>query len=122
MLLLLVQGCTNSKFVIGPPYNRLDDKMRDEFNKFGAFNKQQIASSEARLGTFHVWHRQSELPHYAELLRAIAGSIGDADRGDDELQRWFDTAELHSRSVRECHPITAVIEKCLVIPLLRGTF
>jgi hypothetical protein len=39
-LLLLVQGCTNSSFVIRPLYNRIDDRMREEFRNFGDFNEQ----------------------------------------------------------------------------------
>lgn len=107
---LLLQGCTNSKLVIGPLYNRLDDRIRNQFDKLGDFTDQQTAAFEATLGTFHVWHRQSELPQYAELLKTVAGSIAEGDTNQDDVQRWFATAENHSLLVRQCHPINYLFE------------
>lgn len=105
LILLIIQGCTNSRYVIGPLYNRLDDKMREELYEMGDFDEEQIAAFEASVGTFHVWHRQSELPQYAELLRNIAASISSADTTAEDIRLWMDTAELHSKSARECLPI-----------------
>ncbi len=105
ILILLVQGCTNSKLIVGPLYNRLDDMMREEFEKLGDFNEMQTASFEATLGTYHVWHRQSELPQYAELMRTIASSIASADTTQTDVQSWVDSVELYSLSARTCHPI-----------------
>lgn len=104
-LLLLIQGCTNSKLIIGPLYNRLDDRMRSQFEEFGEFNDEQKAAFEQRLGTYHVWHRQSELPQYAQLMSNIASSISVANTTQDDVQRWFDTASVHSLLARECHPV-----------------
>ncbi len=106
LLLAVLTGCTNSKLIIGPLYNRLDDQMRSEFHKLGSFNEQQIASFEQLVGTFHVWHRQSELPQYAQLLRTVESSIAESGKTDpDEIRRWIATAESFSRSIRECHPV-----------------
>lgn len=110
LLAVLVQGCTNSKLIIGPLYNRLDDRMRDEFNKLGDFNEQQSAAFEARLGTFHVWHRQSELPQYAELITTLATSIKEADTSATDVQKWIDSAEHFSQVARECHPVNFSFE------------
>ena len=109
-LILLVQACTNSKLIISPLYNRLDDRMRDAFHEMADFNDEQTAAFEARLGTYHVWHRQSELPQYADLLRTIAQSISSADTNAQDIQRWFDTAEQRSTLIRECHPINFSFE------------
>lgn len=103
--ILLVQGCTNSKLIISPLYNRLDDRMRDAFNELGDFNEEQIAAVDATLGTFHVWHRQSELPQYAELLGNVAQSVASGDTDKQAIQQWFDAAEQHSISIRQCHPV-----------------
>lgn len=105
LLMLLVQGCTNSKLVISPLYNRLDDRMRDQFNELATFNEQQTAAFEQMLGTFHVWHRQQELPGYAQLMKTVASSISNEDTTEDDIQRWFATAEQHTVAVRQCHPI-----------------
>lgn len=102
---LMLSGCT-SKLVVGPLYNRLDDQMRGEFHKLGKFNEEQIAHFETRVGHFHVWHRQVELPRYAQLLSDIRASIkepGNTTRFD--IQNWIDTAESFTRSARDCHPV-----------------
>lgn len=106
VLLLLIQGCTNSKLIIGPLYNRLDDRMRTQFEELGDFNEEQKAAFEVRLGTYHVWHRQSELPQYAQLMTSIANSISAKETTQAAIQAWFDTAERHSVLARECHPIS----------------
>lgn len=105
VLILLVQGCTNSRLIISPVYNRLDDRMREEFNKLADFNQQQTADFEARLGTYHVWHRQSELPQYAQLMRTVVASITNADTTEDDVKLWMETAEARTQALRECHPI-----------------
>jgi len=106
LLLLIVSGCTNSKLVIGPLYNRLDDQMRDEFHKLAKWNKDQINQFEQAAGTFHVWHRQEELPKYAELLNTIQKSIRKRDTTTAaDVNNWVDTAERFSRNARICHPV-----------------
>ena len=106
LLLLIVSGCTNSKFVIGPLYNRLDDQMREEFHKLARWNKDQISQFESVVGTFHVWHRQEELPKYAALLNTIQASIRKRNvTTATDVNNWVDTAELFSRNARICHPV-----------------
>lgn len=105
-LLLFITGCTTSKLVIAPLYNRLDDQMRGEFHKLAKWDKAQIAQFEARVGTFHVWHRQTELPKYAALLNRIQSSIKDRDSTSKaDINNWIDTAESYSQVVRTCHPV-----------------
>lgn len=105
-VLAVVAGCSNSKLLLSPLYNRLDDQIRKEFHKLGDFNEDQVDAFEQRLGTYHVWHRQSELPKYATLMRGIGRTIAKRNTANQEtIDQWFETAELHSRAVRECHPI-----------------
>lgn len=106
LLFLMLVGCTNSKIVIGPIYNRLDDQMRGEFHKLAKWNEDQIAHFESRVGTFHVWHRQHELPKYAALLNTIQASI--RERGTtsaEDVRSWIDSAETFSQNARVCHPV-----------------
>lgn len=105
LLAVLLTGCTNSKLIIGPLYNRLDNQMQSEFDKFGDFNETQNNAFKQAIGTFHVWHRQVEMPKYADLLQEIAASIstsGSTERND--VARWATNIEKYSRNVRECHP------------------
>ncbi|MBX2882957.1 MAG: hypothetical protein KTR32_23600 [Granulosicoccus sp.] len=110
ILLLAVSACTNSRLVISPLYNQLDDRIRKEFHKLGDFNDEQIAAFEQRLGTYHVWHRQAELPLYGKLLNEIASSIKQGSSTASDVKRWFEQVELHSRAARECHPINFSFE------------
>ena len=103
---LALGACTNSKLVIGPLYNRLDDRMRDEFEKLGEFDGTQTALFEAALGTGHVWHRQSELPRYARVLDDIAASIArPGETTPANVTRWAQEIEARSVAARECHPV-----------------
>jgi len=106
ILLILIAGCTNSKLIVAPLYNRLDDQMRGEFHKLAKWNEEQIAHFEIRVGTFHVWHRQEELPKYAALLDSIQSTIRVRDKTTRaDVNNWIDTAELFSQSARTCHPV-----------------
>ncbi len=80
--------------------------MRGEFHKLGKFNDAQIDHFEKRVGTFHVWHRQEELPKYAALLNDIQASIKQRGQtSQDDIQRWMERAELFTQRARECHPV-----------------
>lgn len=105
LLVVLLTACTNSKLIIAPLYNRLDDQIRSEFNKLADFNDSQTDMFEQAVGTFHVWHRRSEMPKYADLLQEIAGSIATPNATNlDDVAAWAKRAEHYSRDARECHP------------------
>ena len=105
LLTALLAGCTNSKLIIGPLYNQLDNQIRSEFNKLGDFNDTQKDAFEQAVGTYHVWHRQSEMPQYAALISEIASSIAQSgSTSQQDVERWAMTAEHHSRLARICHP------------------
>ncbi|MEE9334855.1 MAG: DUF6279 family lipoprotein [Granulosicoccaceae bacterium] len=103
--LTIISGCSNSKIFLSPVYNRLDDQMLNEFNKLGDFNKDQLAAFKQRLGTYHVWHRQSELPQYSALLRKIVVSIETRNTTEGQVGEWVDESETYTKALRECHPV-----------------
>jgi len=110
-LTVLLGACTNSKLVISPLYNRLDDQMRKEFNKLGDFDDAQKAMFEVAVGTGHVWHRQSELPRYAELLKTIASSLSVPGRTTpDVIAAWAEAVEARAVAARECHPVNFLFD------------
>lgn len=103
---ILVASCTNSKLVISPIYNRLDDQMRGEFHKLAKWTGDQESHFELRVGTYHVWHRQNELPKYANLLKTVQASIkerGVTSRAD--VKGWINDVEKYSANARVCHPV-----------------
>ena len=105
VVLTAISGCSNSKIFLSPLYNRLDDQMRNEFNKLGDFNDDQVDAFEQRLGTYHVWHRQSELPQYSALLREIATAVKSRNTSTELIGEWIDKSEKHTKALRECHPV-----------------
>lgn len=108
---LLLAGCTNSKLVIAPLYNQLDNRMRSEFNELGDFTEAQTTAFEAAVGTYHVWHRQSEMPKYAALMQEIALSLAEPGKTTrEDLERWSTVAEHYSLRARECHPINHLFD------------
>ena len=103
---LALGACTNSKLIVGPLYNRLDDRVRAQFEELGDFDERQTALFDAAVGTAHVWHRRSELPAYARLLGEIAASVAEPGRTTvDDVTRWARTIEAHAIAARECHPV-----------------
>lgn len=106
IFLALLASCTNSKLIVGPLYNQLDDRIRSKFIKLGDFNAAQTDAFEQAVGTFHVWHRQSELPKYAALLQDISSSIIVPERTTEaDVERWINTADGLFRAVRACYPV-----------------
>lgn len=104
--LVVLVSCGNSKLILGPLYNRLDNQMRKEFNKLGDFDASQKSQFEARLQTFHLWHRRMELPRYAALLDEVASAISDTrPKTLDEIKGWTTESENFSVAVRACHPV-----------------
>ncbi len=104
--LTVLVSCGNSKFILGPLYNRLDDQMRKEFNKLGDFDASQKREFEQRLQTFHLWHRRMELPRYADLLDEISVAIASKrPKTLSEIKNWTAESEDFSVSVRSCHPV-----------------
>jgi len=104
--LLMLVSCGNSKLILGPLYNRLDDQMRKEFAKLGDFDASQKSQFEDRLQTFHLWHRRSQLPRYAKLLDEVAGVISKPGiKTLDQVEAWTAESEDFSVSVRACHPV-----------------
>lgn len=103
---LLLAACTNSKMVIGPLYNRMDDRLRDRMLEMADFTEAQRSAFDQRLGTFHVWHRQQELPRYAALMDDIARGAAEPDTLTPAIiEAWFARAEHAMDRYAECHPV-----------------
>ena len=109
--LLTVVACGNSKLILGPLYNRLDDQMRKEFNKLGDFTEEQSSDFEQRLQTYHLWHRRQQLPRYAALIDEIVSTVKvKGTTTDVDIRRWFASVEGFAVNARSCHPINYSFE------------
>ncbi len=106
LTLLTIAACSNSKLILGPLYNRLDDQMRKEFNKLGDFNTTQSQEFEVRLQTYHLWHRRKELPLYADLITDVQQALASpAPKSGAQIQQWSERLEEFSMKARTCHPV-----------------
>jgi hypothetical protein len=98
-------ACTNSKFLVGYFYDRIDNKFLTAANEWLAPNPQQSAELRALTGTFHTWHRRTQMPEYAQTIRNITASIaeeGNTDPADVDL--WIQSVRGHLDAIRQCDP------------------
>ena len=101
----LLAGCSNSKLVVGALYDRADDRARSGAEEWVELDAGQSAALDAHVGTFHTWHRRSELPRYAALLEEMSdtlGTYGAASRED--WTRWLREIDARVEALQECHP------------------
>lgn len=102
---LTVGACTNSKFLVGAFYNRADNRVLTAIDEWLDLDDSQKAEARAYIGTFHTWHRRTQLPLYAELIRDITTTLSTYDQATPEdFDRFFDTARARVEAIRECHP------------------
>lgn len=105
LALAFLAGCSNSKLVVGALYDRADDRARSGAADWVKLDAEQQAAFDAYVGTFHTWHRRSEMPRYAALFGEMSGVLseyGAASTGD--WTRWFHELDARVRALRACHP------------------
>lgn len=71
LLLLLLAGCSSIQFA----YNQLDRWMRWQVDDYVDLNSAQKQQLKAALDSFHRWHRQTQLPHYAAFMQGLATRV-----------------------------------------------
>ena len=114
-LCVLINACTTSKYVVGPLYNRVDDQIRKEFNKLGKWTQVQQQAFEPIVQGFHTWHRQHELPRYADLLSRFSRELQQTDITGNDIdsgvtREWLGDIEMFTRNARDCYPANFATE------------
>ncbi|WP_346837195.1 DUF6279 family lipoprotein [Microbulbifer sp. SAOS-129_SWC] len=71
LLALLLAGCSSVQFA----YNQLDRWMRWQLDDYVDLDSAQQRQLKGALDSFHRWHRQTQLPRYAEFLRTLATRV-----------------------------------------------
>ncbi len=111
LLVSLLSACTNSHIVVSTLYDRLDNQIRNEFNKLGKFDQAQKAEFETILQTFHLWHRRSELPEYAQVLRDIRSSVMVKNNTTaEEVTDWHKQVEDFANRAQACYPVHFAVD------------
>lgn len=102
---VLLASCTNSKFLVGLFYERIDNKFIAMINEWTDLDSTQRAEIGAYIGTYHTWHRRTQLPLYADTIRDITTKLSNEDRTTPaDIERWGETARQHFETARLCHP------------------
>ena len=118
-LLVLLGGCAMVRLA----YNNAEPLVRYNAHTYFDLNEQQNEQFRTRLLQFHDWHRATELPLYAGLLRAAA-QRGEAGIGREDVA-WA-AAELRARyrliigkAVEEAAPILVTLSPLQLTELER---
>jgi hypothetical protein len=73
LLLMLLQGCTLVKL----SYNQADTLMYWRLDSYADFTSEQSPRVKEGLTNFHDWHRRTQLPVYANLLRDLRPQLAE---------------------------------------------
>lgn len=103
---VLLAACTNSRLVLRPLYNSLDNRIETTMLKYGEFSEQQSADISVLIDHFHVWHRQTQLSHYAALASTVADRLSlDEPITADMVSFWSRSIQEHGDTVGRCNPM-----------------
>ena len=104
--LFLLVACTNSRLVLRPLYNSLDDRIQKSLLGYTDFSSLQNAEVEDLIDHFHVWHRQTQMPHYAALASTVADRLSlDEPITRESVEFWSQSLRIHSDTIGRCNPM-----------------
>jgi len=87
-------------------YNRFGSHLAKEFKTLAKFDESQSRQIDQITASFHSWHRVTELPHYAELLRGVVDDINSTESVSyANAEKWWAAAQDYSDSMRACSPL-----------------
>ena len=73
LLLVLLQGCTLVKL----SYNQADTLLYWRLDSYADLTNEQAQRAKLSLTKFHDWHRRTQLPVYADLLRDLRPQLAE---------------------------------------------
>lgn len=71
LLLSILAGCSSIQLA----YGQLDRWLRWQIDDYVDFEGNQKRQLQVALDSFHRWHRQTQLPRYADFLEELAGQL-----------------------------------------------
>jgi len=107
MLALCLVGvaCTNSKLVLRPLYNSIDNRMEDRFLEYTSFNSDQTDEIRDLIDHWHVWHRRTQLDGYALLLEDVVAHINSGNEvSESDIDLWGETIRDYTSTLGSCNP------------------
>lgn len=73
-------------------YNFLDWLVAWEVDEYVNLDRQQKKQLNKDIDKFHRWHRQTQLPLYADFLQQLEHQLLDSDANSEQLMQSFDRA------------------------------
>ena len=107
LLLLFVSvltACTSSA-VMSVVYDRFGSSSAKQFKSYARYNDQQVEQIDNLADAYHSWHRRTQLPRYANLLRSMVSDIkAQPSLSFDTAEQWWVTVRGYSDDMRACNP------------------
>lgn len=101
---IFIASCTNSKLVLRPLYNSLDDRIEKRFLEYTDFDKNQTANIKNLVDYYHVWHRQTQLPLYALFLEEVVSKMQSSAITETDVNRWSKIIKDYRSKLGSCSP------------------
>lgn len=106
LLSLTCLACTNSKLVLRPLYNSIDNRMEKRFLEYTSFDEQQTENIQDLADHFHVWHRQTQLEYYNRLLSIFADRLNDTKSvNEEDVASWGQSLRSFVTNIGACNPM-----------------
>lgn len=107
LALLLFSGCSSVRLV----YGHLDWWMDRTLNKYLDLDGPQEELLSQRVDEFHRWHRQTQLPRYADYMEQLASQIDTPDANPAQLKKIEQQADTFWHA-------SVVMLSDLILPIL----
>lgn len=121
--LLALTSCSSIQFA----YNQLDTWLRWQLDDYVDLNSGQKSQLSTSLESFHRWHRQTQLPRYAEFLDELAleASNGDLEELslpaiEEDVNQFWDTSS--NQLFQQLLPLTAELTPTQIDELEQALF
>lgn len=106
LLSLTCIACSNSRLILRPLYNSVDNRMEKRFLEFASFDEQQTQNIQDLVDHFHVWHRQTQLEYYNRLLSILADRLNDtASVNEEDIASWGQSIRSFVSTMGACSPM-----------------
>lgn len=80
--------------------------MQKSLLEYADLSEQQNSEISALVDHFHVWHRQTQLPHYAALASTVSDRLSlDEPITAKSVAFWSESLRIHSDSIGRCNPM-----------------
>jgi len=108
LLCLLVVSCTNSRLVLRPLYNGVDNRIEEPLLEHADFDRSQRQAISDLIDHFHVWHRKTQLDNYALLMDEIIVHQKEGNSvTKNDIDRWSKTLFDYRENIGSCLPFYA---------------